>query len=167
MRVSRITVLRGVFGVQAFCACFFVFEALADMIGLEALPGFHRLDSFEFFVAASLIAGMVATGLLIRTMAQRQASLTRQLDVASGAFARVIEEHFNTWGLSASEREVAMMSIKGLSIAEIAAVRQTKEGTVKAQNASVYRKAGVSGRMQLLSLFIDELITEPLVKVAE
>ena len=87
--------------------------------------------------------------------------------MASGAFARVIEEHFDTWGLSASERDVAMLAIKGLSIAEIAALRNTKEGTVKAQNAAVYRKAGVSGRLQLLSLFIEELLAEPLVDAAE
>ena len=35
------------------------------------------------------------------------------------------------------------------------------EGTVKAQTAAIYRKAGVSGRPQLLSLFIDDLMAPP------
>ena len=43
-------------------------------------------------------------------------------------------------------------------------MRNTREGTVKAQNAAVYRKAGVSGRPQLLSLFIEDLMTDSLVK---
>jgi hypothetical protein len=55
---------------------------------------------------------------------------------------------------------VALFAIKGLTTAEIAALRGTSEGTVKAQTNAIYRKAGVTGRPQLLSLFIDELIGE-------
>ena len=44
------------------------------------------------------------------------------------------------------------------SIAEIASLRQTSEGTVKAQTNAIYRKAGVSGRPQLLSLFVEDLM---------
>jgi DNA-binding NarL/FixJ family response regulator len=45
-----------------------------------------------------------------------------------------------------------------LSIADIARLRQTSEGTVKAQSNAIYRKAGVNGRTQLLSLFIEDLM---------
>jgi len=69
-----------------------------------------------------------------------------------------LDTQFDQWGL------VAVISIKGLSIPEIATMRNTREGTVKAQNAAVYRKAGVSGRPQLLSLFIEDLMTDSLVK---
>ena len=51
-----------------------------------------------------------------------------------------------------------MFAIKGFSTAEIAGFRDVSEGTVKAQTNAIYRKAGVAGRPQLLSLFIDELI---------
>ena len=61
---------------------------------------------------------------------------------------------------------MATLAIKGLSIAEIAALRETKEGTIKAQSAAIYRKAGVTGRLQLLSLFIEELMAEPLMPPA-
>ena len=56
----------------------------------------------------------------------------------------------------------AMWSIKGMSTAEIAGLRQTSEGTVKAQTNAIYRKAGVSGRPQLLSLFIEDLLGDGL-----
>jgi hypothetical protein len=36
-----------------------------------------------------------------------------------------------------------------MSTAEIAALRSTSEGTVKAQTNAIYRKAGVTGRSQL------------------
>ena len=60
--------------------------------------------------------------------------------------------------LTPAERDVAMFSIKGLSTAEIASLRKTSEGTVKAQTNAIYRKAGVAGRSQLLSLFVDDLM---------
>ena len=41
---------------------------------------------------------------------------------------------------------MAWFTIKGLSIAEIARLRGTSEGTVKAHSNAIYRKAGVSGR---------------------
>jgi DNA-binding CsgD family transcriptional regulator len=68
---------------------------------------------------------------------------------------------FEDWGLTAAERDVALFALKGLSIAEIADLRQTSQGTVKAQTNAIYRKAGVSGRPQLLSLFVDELMDSP------
>jgi hypothetical protein len=55
---------------------------------------------------------------------------------------------------------VALFAIKGMSTAEISVLRTTSEGTVKAQTNAIYRKAGVSGRSQLLSLFIDDLMRE-------
>ncbi|MBL9053073.1 MAG: helix-turn-helix transcriptional regulator, partial [Tabrizicola sp.] len=79
---------------------------------------------------------------------------------ASGAFAELLQERFAEWGLTASERDVALFAIKGMSTAEIAGLRSTSEGTVKAQTNAIYRKAGVSGRSQLLSLFIDDLMRE-------
>ena len=55
---------------------------------------------------------------------------------------------------------MALFAIKGMSTLEIAALRNTSEGTVKAQTNAIYRKAGVSGRSQLLSLFIDDLMRD-------
>ena len=62
--------------------------------------------------------------------------------------------------LTPSERDVALFAIKGMSTAEIASLRSTSEGTVKAQTNAIYRKAGVSGRSQLLSLFIEDLMRD-------
>ena len=58
------------------------------------------------------------------------------------------------------KRDVALFAIKGMSTAEIASLRSTSEGTVKAQTNAIYRKAGVSGRSQLLSLFIEDLMRD-------
>ena len=85
-----------------------------------------------------------------------------QLRAASGAFMELLEDRFEEWGLTPAERDVALFAIKGMSTADIAALRETSEGTVKAQTNAIYRKAGVRGRSQLLSLFIDDLMADPL-----
>ena len=72
----------------------------------------------------------------------------------------LLQERFAEWALTPSEKDVALFAIKGLSTAEIAALRSTSEGTVKAQTNAIYRKAGVTGRPQLLSLFIDDLMRD-------
>ena len=50
-----------------------------------------------------------------------------------------------------------------MSTAEIGVLRQTSEGTVKAQTNAIYRKAGVTGRPQLLSVFIEDLMRDDMV----
>jgi DNA-binding CsgD family transcriptional regulator len=69
-----------------------------------------------------------------------------------------MEMRFDEWALTRAERDVAVFAIKGLTVQEIARLRETSEGTVKAQTAAIYRKAGVSGRPQLLSLFIEDMM---------
>lgn len=146
------------FLLQAVSALFFLADALGDAAGMKISTGFIRHQTAELIVVGVLLVSLILTGREIRRMLRRQKRMNDQLRIASGAFAEIIEAQFDAWGLSASEREVAMMAIKGLSVAEMAKVRRTKEGTIKAQSAAVYRKAGVSGRLQLLSLFIEELI---------
>ena len=69
-----------------------------------------------------------------------------------------MQSRFTDWGLTSAERDVALFAIKGMSTQEIAVLRGTAEGTVKAQTNAIYRKAAVSGRSQLLSLFIEDLM---------
>lgn len=57
---------------------------------------------------------------------------------------------------------MALFSIKGLTTPEIASLRTTSEGTAKAQSNAIYRKAGASGRPQLLSLFMEDLLGDGL-----
>jgi DNA-binding CsgD family transcriptional regulator len=95
--------------------------------------------------------------LLIRTLQQRNRA-REDLRRASGAFLTLLEERFAAWGLTFAERDVSVFLIKGMSTAEIAQLRDTSEGTVKSQTNAIYRKAGVSGRQQLLSMFIEDMI---------
>lgn len=151
--------LWGLLAIQAFCASFFLLDAMMDVLGWEDQGTFVDSDIFEGAIVVALVLGLAFTAQQLHQLLNRQKRMEDQLKAASGAFSELLEEHFDAWSLTASERDVALLAIKGLAIAEIARVRETKEGTVKAQCAAIYRKAGVSGRPQLLSLFIDELMS--------
>ncbi|MEN8872991.1 MAG: LuxR C-terminal-related transcriptional regulator, partial [Pacificibacter sp.] len=96
---------------------------------------------------------------LNRSVSQKRQAEDK-LRIASTAFAEVIDERFRGWSLTPAERDVALFLIKGMSIADIAALRETSEGTVKAQTNAIYRKASVGGSQQLLSLFIDDMMDD-------
>ncbi|MGI9394909.1 MAG: helix-turn-helix transcriptional regulator [Boseongicola sp.] len=161
--MARVPVLWAVFALQLFCAVFFVLDAVLDFLGYEGTTGIRALDTVEYFIAIALLIGVLITGREISRIMQRNNRLSDQVRAASGEFSTLMDDRFADWGLTASERDVAILSIKGLSVAEIAEARGSAEGTVKAHSAGVYRKAGVTGRLQLLSLFVDELVDAPMI----
>ena len=145
-------------GLQTVCTLFFLADISGDLLGFDNTPGGVMHEEFELMAVVVLVVSLVFTGRTIRNVMIRQRRIEAQLRVASGAFVEVVEMYFDKWSLTPSERDVALLAIQGHSIAEIARLRQTKEGTVKAQCNAIYGKAGVSGRPQLLSLFIEELL---------
>jgi DNA-binding CsgD family transcriptional regulator len=70
----------------------------------------------------------------------------------------VIDEQLARWSLSASEKEVALLLLKGLSFKEIADIRKTSEKTVRAQSVSIYSKSGLAGRSELSAFFLEDLL---------
>lgn len=71
---------------------------------------------------------------------------------------KVIDQQFRDWKLSKAEREVALFLLKGLSLKEIAAIRESGDPTVRQQAASIYQKAHVSGRAELSAFFLEDLL---------
>ena len=119
-------------------------------------------ELIEIGAAVGLILGLVLGAIALRSSMRARNRAEESLRRASGAFMDLLEERFTEWGLTPAERDVALFAIKGMSTAEIAGLRSTSEGTVKAQTNAIYRKAGVTGRPQLLSLFIDDLMRDDL-----
>lgn len=69
-----------------------------------------------------------------------------------------IDNQLEKWKLTRSEKEVAFLLLKGLSVKEIAEIRKTTEKTTRAQSTSIYAKAGLSGRSQLAAFFLEDLL---------
>lgn len=147
--------------VQALCAVFFVSEIVLTVLGLRTRPiSWQMREILEIGAAVGLTLGVVLGAIAMRRTMARQQAAEDKLRAAKGAFMEHLEDRFHTWGLTPAERDVALFSIKGVSTADIALFRNTSEGTVKAQTNAIYRKAGVNGRPQLLSLFIEDLMEE-------
>ncbi|RYG90633.1 helix-turn-helix transcriptional regulator [Loktanella sp. IMCC34160] len=147
--------------VQLLCALFFVGNILTSVLGFAPIS-WQISEYIEIGAALGLLLGIVVGAITLRRTLARNAQLDGQLRMVSGAFTDLMYERFAEWGLTPAEQDVALFAIKGMSISDIAALRSTSEGTVKAQTNAIYRKAGVSGRPQLLSLFIEDLLDDTL-----
>jgi DNA-binding CsgD family transcriptional regulator len=147
--------------VQAVCAFFFVSDILSSVLGIRTTPiSWRSRELIEIGAALGLILGLILGAVVLSRSMQARRVAEERLRRASAAFMDLLAERFAHWGLTPAEADVALFAIKGMSTAEIAGLRQTSEGTVKAQTAAIYRKAGVTGRPQLLSLFIEDLMRE-------
>lgn len=146
--------------LQVASLILFVVDIVASILGLFRVSW----QVHEFIQIGAVLGLIIGAGIslwaLLQTM-RRNRRVEDQLRAASGAFTELMEDRFDGWGLTAAERDVALFSLKGVSPQEIAELRGTSEGTVKAQTNAIYRKAGVSGRPQLLSLFIEDLMEGP------
>lgn len=159
---AEVKVLYPLLALQAFCAAFFTWDGVVDLIHGPDYRGWADPESFEFLIAIALVASLGFTLMRLRELSKRQKRIADQLKIASGLFSELLEEHFTQWGLSTSESDVALLAVKGMSINEIAGIRGSRDGTIKAQLNAIYKKAGVGSRNQLLSLFIEELMNDGL-----
>lgn len=158
-------VILGMVAVQAVGALFFISDIALSVLGVERQPIDWRLrEVMEIGAAVALLIGLVMSGVLLVQSQRRLGRAEAQLKRASSAFMDLLEQSFVQWGLTPAERDVAFFVLKGFSTQEIAGFRNTSEGTVKAQTNAIYRKSGVTGRGQLMSLFIDDLIADALPK---
>lgn len=150
-----------IFLIQALCAFFFVSDILSSFFGFTQVPlSWEVREYLEIAAAFGLIIGLVLGGMALRRAVIERNAAQARMQRASGAFMDLLTARLEEWGLTPAEKDVALFAIKGLSTADIAVLRATSEGTVKAQTNAIYRKAGVTGRPQLLSLFIDDLMQD-------
>lgn len=153
--------------VQSLCAVFFLADAVADFndLGMAATADWHLM--VEAVAALSLLLAVAFELRSLLQLLRRQAQVERGLTIAQGALHDLMEAYFREWKLTPSEADVAGFALKGASITEIARLRGSAEGTVKAHLNAIYRKAGVSGRGELVSLMIEDLMGQPLIPDAE
>ena len=91
----------------------------------------------------------------------RISDLHQKLQVASQGYVQVIHEQLTAWELSPTEKEVALLLLKGLSFEEIAGIRHTKEKTVRQQAVAIYRKSGLNGRHEFAAWFFEDFLCDP------
>ncbi len=143
-------------------------DVVADM-GLQ-LPPAHLIQEWTLLTLSFAGCVYLIIDIRRRTLAMQQLrnnldisdqqlnSLSSQLRDARRSFAQTIRQQFEAWKLTDSEQQVAMLLLKGLSLQEIAAVRDTREKTVRQHASNIYAKAGLEGRHALAAWFLEDLI---------
>ena len=124
---------------------------------------------------ALVVATAVACALLafrIQSQHEEQMSLMRDLEMARAegeawrreahahlaGLGMAIDRQFESWRLTAAEREIGLLMLKGFSHKEIGAFRGTTDATVRHQAKSIYQKAGVEGRTAFCAYFLEDLL---------
>ncbi len=78
--------------------------------------------------------------------------------LALAGLGRAIDEQFASWGLTPTEREIALMLLKGRSHKAIAYATGRSERTVRQHAVTVYGKSGLGGRAELAAFFLEDLM---------
>lgn len=153
-KAARMTIIASLQSVACF---FFVADVVVD-IATEGL-GPHLVIE-----AGAVIALLVAVTLGALQARDYLAAARRDkaaVAFARGALADLISAQFGLWRLTPAEADVALFAIKGCEVNEIARLRGSAGGTVRAQLARVYAKANVESHSGLIALFLEELIVLP------
>lgn len=114
--------------------------------------------AMEVFATSSLIVAFFLSSRLIwlhRTALRRAKA---RLEGVSSEFSGLVARRFQAWKLSPAETEIALLTVKGLRIADIAEVRHCSEGTVKSHLTAIFRKSGTTSRPELLAHFVDDFL---------
>lgn len=143
--------------VQIICVGFFVGDIIADIF-FDPEP--EGLWEVETLATVALVFAIIFEIRLLRDILRRNARLEDNMRRAAMAFQDALAEYFDRWQLTPTERDVALFTIKGMTIAEIAILRGSAEGTIKSHLNAIYKKAGVIGRGAFLALFIEDLMQD-------
>jgi DNA-binding NarL/FixJ family response regulator len=118
------------------CALFFIGDVIEDFRDDGQFDNPHLI--LEAVAAATLVAGVIFLMAELRGLLNRMSEMQLGLDIARGHLAEVIDAFFDEWKLTAAERDVATMILKGVDNDTIARVRKTASGTVRAQATRIY-----------------------------
>ena len=142
--------------IVLLCAAIFFSQDIYIDIVVEdkGLP--HILLEGGIFVSVLLALAFEVKRVvdLYATISDSQSEISRM----KRQLSLVISAEFDSWQLTASEKEIALLLIKGLSMQEIADIRHVKEKSVRQQSTGIYTKARVANRNELSAYFIEDLL---------
>ena len=148
------------------------FEVKAELV--------RHSGSYKAMLHGALEIGLIVASLILlfyfvfqlrrkqldqKSMSEKMQALREQLansgqsDQANEAsFQKAVDEQFTAWRFTSSEKEVAMLLLRGLSVKEIADVRHVQEKTVHNQLATIYDKSQLFGRHIFAARFFEDLL---------
>lgn len=155
----------------------------ADLVAdvFDRVPAVHL--AVESGCLLLCLAGVWGTGRQLRLAVRRarelhlaaersRADLDRlgaEVQAMAAGVGALIDLQFARWRLTAAEREVGLLILKGLSYKEVAEARATSEHTVRNQACAIYRKAGLGSRTDMAAHFLEDLLApaRPVLRVVQ
>ena len=77
-----------------------------------------------------------------------------------GTYHQFIQDEFAKWNFTQTEKDIALLLLKGNSFGDIASKRFTSERTVRNQCASIYQKSGQAGKTEFNAYFLRQLVSD-------
>ena len=77
----------------------------------------------------------------------------QKIKILSQGISEQIDSQMQTWSLSTAEKEIALLSLKGLSNIEISNIRNTSDATTRQQMTSILKKSNLKSRSELSAFF--------------
>lgn len=147
--------------ILAGCCTFFALDVFIDLFGSSQLTTLNMIHLLvESIATLSILASLLLLRDYIRVSRAQEKTLQATLDSVKQGLNNLIFERVNALQLTPAEREVALMTLKGYTLPEIATLRGTSEGTTKAQAHAVYQKAKVSSRAELILFCIEDAVAQ-------
>jgi len=162
-----------------------LFAVIVILMAVDVADDYREgVETAHLFIEGGImtaaLVGLVALVRQLREAHRRAEQLRVDLDAARREAQRfrteardalrglgeAIDRQFTRWSLTAAEREVGLLPLKGLSHREIAGARSTTENTIRQQALAVYRKSGLRSRAELSAFFLEDLLLPVGQKVA-
>lgn len=124
--------------------------------------GSIALLSLQWRRAATELAGtqrtLAATRRSLEAQAAERDAWRRSAESVLAGLGQAIDRQFTAWGLTPTEREVALLLLKGYGHKQVAAQTGRSERTVRQHAVAIYQKAGLGGRAELAAFFLQDLM---------
>lgn len=157
MRVSALLLAAIVF-LQVTFSLFYIVDMAMELFGIRKVAvSWEYREIVQIVTIFGMLLGAFLGIVVLKGIGKNMREVDNRMLAASGEFHELMARRFEEWGLSPSEKDVALLTLKGLSNSQIAEVRGKSVGTIKAQCNAIYQKSNVSGRTQLISNFIEDL----------
>lgn len=128
------------------------------------------IATFESFIA---ISSFLAISILYRELKTEEGENTqaqtlildlkrtnRILKNPESSFWIEVKSQMEAWKLTNTEKEIAILLLRGFSHQQIAGVRKKSLRTIENQTASIYEKSSMRGKLEFISFFLTPLLPE-------
>ena len=138
------------------CIVYFIYDIIHDLIYEDAFGTAHF--TFELFAFIGLSIALVAGVRYVLIIRVRLYGEEQRNYAFAQNLVQILNQQMDEWKMTPTEQEIAWLIIKGYRFSEIAQLRGVKESTTRLQATSIYSKAGVNSRSELVAEIFHTLL---------